>query len=143
MTVWSRLGLEQTAQRSPSAMKKQRLQGCTPSCRSARAAARRAVVSGAAPMQWNVKRWAVLGPIPGRRPNSAASRSTAAGISPIASDQTRRQAQSCGELAHVLGGGFPCLVKSVVGGRQDHVGEQFGTLLEGLRFDADGEDLLV
>ena len=144
ITVWSRLGFEHTAQSSPSAMKKQRLQGRTPSCRSASAAARPAVLSAVAPMQWNVSRWAVLGPMPGRRPNSAASRSsTAAGISPIASDEARGQAQPRGELAHVLRGGLLGLVEGVVGGGEHHVGEQLGTLLEGLGFDAHRENLLV
>src|ERR1700680_1654948 len=94
-------------------------------------------------MQWKVSRWAVLGPMPGSRPNSAASRSTAAGIIPIESEQARRQSQPGCELSHVLPRHLARLVERVVGGGEEHVGEQLGTFLHGLWLHGDRQQLLM
>ena len=62
-------------------MKKHREQGRTAVCSSLSAPASRWDMSADARRQKNVSRCAVFGPMPGNRPNSAASRSTASGTS--------------------------------------------------------------
>src|SRR5580658_1287357 len=69
----SRRGSLQMVQRSPSATLKQRGQRVVCSLTATMASARRVASSGATFRMWKARRWADLGPMPGRRPSSSTS----------------------------------------------------------------------
>src|SRR2546421_2256316 len=71
ITAGSRLPSRQTRHRSPSDTLKHSRQNRTFSLAPRSASARRRASSGGAFTTWNARRWADLGPIPGRRDSSS------------------------------------------------------------------------
>src|SRR4051794_24578564 len=103
-------------------MLKQRSQKTTWSRTATSAAASvRASASGAR-SRWYVRRWAVLGPIPGRRANASMRRATGSmtGVG-IRAPLHPRDAQTAGHAGHLLFRDLARRAKGIVDCRQDQV----------------------
>src|SRR5206468_2781853 len=124
---------------------KQRSQNTTWSRTAISAAARvRASVSDAR-SRWNVRRWAVFGPMPGSRANDSISRATGS-MSGLATGRGLhpRQAKPAGHRGHLLLREGPCGPKRVVDGRDHEVLEHVDVgRVDHRRVDGDTHELLL
>src|SRR6187401_2118897 len=102
-------------------MLKHRSQNTTWSSTSTSAAARLRASASGARSRWYVRRWAVFGPMPGRRANDSMRRATGSmrGVATLGSHP--RDAQAAGHRGHLLLGDLARRAQRVVDGADDEV----------------------
>src|SRR5215212_453302 len=127
-------------------MLKQRSQKTTLSRTSTRAAARTRASPSGARRRWYVRRWAVLGPIPGSRENASINRATGS----IRVDGTGRRGleardpEAARHRRHLLLGKPPRGSEGIVDRRDDQVLEHLDVRrVDRRRIDRDGDELLL
>src|SRR6476469_8907522 len=125
-------------------MLKQRSQKTTWSRTATSAAARVRASSSAALRRWYVRRWAVFGPIPGKRANESMSRATGSMRGVATRRSHPRDAQTAGHGGHLLLGEFTRGTQGVVDRRDDEVLEHLDIgRVHGAGIDRDAHDFLL